>query len=194
MAKKQAAPLPPEPSEAQIETESLELELQSNSLEAQAKEKLKPETVRIVKKIAYYIAKVGLPLNEACMLVDVDFVKFQEQMKLEPLIDKIIKMKELEYKKDLLYSLSQRARDGNDSDLAQWLLEKRYPKEFGSAKKREDGGSGDFLLEAIEFIQKNGSSNNLVNETSGRSLVIKKSTAYGIVEKIGNVLDNAQQQ
>jgi len=177
-------------SQNQMEEQSL-FDLENESLDAQAKEafKDKPKFISALKKIAYYTAKVGLPLNEACTLVNIDFKKFEEEMKMEPLIKKIIMMKELEYKKDLLYTISQKAKSGDDK-LAQWLLERRYPDEYGSKKNNAGEGTGnDIMFEAIRFIQKNGGSDTMVQESSGRAMVVKrKSVTMGVHERIGDIL------
>lgn len=184
--KKEEKPLSLQPTEEEIESQNLTLA--SQSLEEQARTKLKPEMIRLIKKIAYYTAKVGLPLNEACLLVDIDYDKFQEEMKLEPLIKKIITMKELEYKKDLLHVLTQKARSGDDK-LAQWLLEKKFPDEYGDKKKPQGNGNEDIIFEAIQFIRRNGDNNPLVSETSGKALIVKKSSqSKGVYERIGDIL------
>ncbi len=158
---------------SQEELESGGLELQSQTLEAQASSELSPAELKIVKKIAYYISKVGLPLDEACLLVDVDFDWFGNLIKTTPVVRKIVQMKEIEYKKDLLKTLSQQGRGGDDK-LAQWLLERRYPDQYGT-KKNKGGGDdeGSMLREAIMFIQKSGDMVGIVRETSGKPLVKK---------------------
>jgi hypothetical protein len=185
--KEKVAPAPP-PTETQIETDKLELS--SASLEAQAQEKLSSDTIRILKKIAYYTAKVGLPLNEACTLVDVDYEKFMEQMKLEPLLEKIIKLKELEYKKDMLHVLTQKAR-GGDEKLAQWLLERKYPQEYGDKKKSSGEGTDDIMFEAIRFIRKHGDNQPLVSLEGGQAVIVKHGTSKGLVERADDILGRA---
>lgn len=171
MAKAQEKKAPPKaPTEEEIESQ--ELELTSQSLEEQARKKLTPSQLRNIKKIAYYIAKVGLPLEEACMLVDIDAQQFEEDMKLEPLLGKIIRIKTLEYKKDLMFTLSQRARSGDDK-LAAWLLERRYPEEFSDRKRKGPGDDSgkDIIFEAIRFIRRNGSNDPMVIPSSGDAVL-----------------------
>ena len=176
MAKKEPKAPPAEPKETEIEDQSLELT--SSSLEQQAQTKLKPAMLRVLKKIAYYTAKVGLPLDEACMLVDVDYEKFKEEMKIEPLLAKIIRMKELEFKKDMLHTLSAKARSGDDK-LAQWLLEKKFPDEYGTKKGPSGGDGQDILFEAIRFIRRSGDNAPLVNETQTRAVIIGEGKQKG---------------
>lgn len=158
--------VPPPVAQSQTEIEESELELESASLSARAAASLKPEYIRMLKKIAYYTAKVGLPLQESCLLVDYDFEKFTEDMKLNPIIGTVIKAKETEYKKDLLYTLSQRARSGDDK-LAQWLLERKYPEEYGEKKPRKpgDNDAADLIAEAFRFIRNSGDGIPLISPT-----------------------------
>ncbi len=177
----------PDPEITETEIESQNLELSSISLEAQAKEKLPPSTILILKKIAYYTSKVGLPLPEACLLVDINYEQFLEDIKLEPIIGKIIRVKELEFKKDMLHVLTQKARNGDDK-LAQWLLEKKFPEEFNDKRRPANDDNSDILFEAIRFIRKNGDSAPLVGEFSGASVIKKRETSEGLVERVDKIL------
>lgn len=177
------------------EIESKEsFDLESQSLEDRAIQvfKDKPNFIRTLKRIAYYTAKVGLSLKESCLLLDVDVDWLEEEMKTEPIIEKIIKVKELEYKKDLLYTLSSKARQGDDK-LALWLLENKYPDEYGQKKNKGGGeGAGDIMFEAIRFIQKNGDNAPLINTASGNAMIVKRKTSsQGTVERINDILIGA---
>lgn len=190
MTKKVKAPPPESLTQAQIE-EQPSFGLENQSLEERAKAQLSPEFVKVLKKIAYYTSKVGLPLNEVCQMLDVDLKQFEEDMKLKPIIGQIIRVKELEYKKDLLYTLSQRARSGDDK-LAQWLLERKYPEEYGEKKKGGNTNPGDDVVEiAMKFIRSNGDERDpLVQLSSGKSNVVKKkSQTLGTYERAGDILD-----
>lgn len=180
----------PVPSETEIETSALDLSVQS--LEAEAKTSLTPLQLTRLKKIAYYVSKIGLPLNEACILVDVDFDKFEEERKLNPLIDKIIRMKELEFKKDMLHVVTQQARSGDDK-MAMALLEKRFPDEFGDKKRGKPGDNGgDMILEAYRIIKKGGDASPLVQAASGVPIVVRRSSASkGVYERIGDIMGNS---
>lgn len=151
---------------------------ESRSLSELAKEKLTPEQLAQLKRIAYYVNQVGLSLEESCKLIDVEYDYFVKLMESQPFVRRIIEMKELEYKKDLMLTLSRKARTGDDK-LAQWLLERKYPDQF-STKRPKGDGDGDMLVEAIRFIQKSGDATPMVNETSGQAIVIRKG---GEVEK-----------
>lgn len=179
------------PSETEIESSALGLS--AASLEEEAKKSLSPLQLSRLKKIAYYLSKVGLPLSEACTLVDVDFTKFEEEMKLNPVIGKVIRMKELEFKKDMMHVVAMSARSGDDK-MAMALLEKKFPDEFGTAKRRNgDGeGQGDMILEAIRVIRRGGDASPLVNDGAGHSIVVKRESAsQGVYERIGDILGNS---
>ena len=179
------------PALSQEQMESGNLELDSKNLETQAREQLSPDLLRKVKKISYYTSENGLTLEEACLLADINFVAFKELIEANSLVRKIILVKELQYKKDLLFTVSQKAREGDDK-LALWLLERKYPEEFQALRKGSHGaGSGDedLLVQAIEYIQKTGDTNPLVKETSIRAIVIKKKKdPEEIIQKLSDIL------
>lgn len=168
----------------------MSLELQSTSLQAQVQAQLTPHMIKVLKKIAYYTSKVGLTLKESCALVDLDYDKFLEDMKVSPIIDKVIKMKELEYKKDLMYTISQKAKSGDDK-LAQWLLERRYPEEFAQKKAGTGTGDGeDTFFQAIQFIRKQGDNIGLINPDAGRAIVVTRASIQ--VEKLAEARDSKE--
>lgn len=149
-----------------MELEAEELDLSAQSLEAQARDSLSTIEIGLVKRLAYYVGKTGLTLKEACMLVDVDFEVFEEKMKLKPILGKIIKIKELEYKKDLLHTVSSKARSGDDK-LAMELLRTRYPEEYGEKSKKSSSESNDDMIyEAVRIIRKGNDSKPLVSQQS----------------------------
>lgn len=179
-----------EPEKKQEEMENMSLELQSTSLQAQVQAQLTPHMIKVLKKIAYYTSKVGLTLKESCALVDLDYDKFLEDMKVSPIIDKVIKMKELEYKKDLMYTISQKAKSGDDK-LAQWLLERRYPEEFAQKKAGTGTGDGeDTFFQAIQFIRKQGDNIGLINPDAGRAIVVTRASIQ--VEKLAEARDSKE--
>ena len=181
-----------EPEHTEEEIENNSLELQSVSLEAQAQKELSPNMVKALKKIAYYTAKVGLTLKESCVLVDIDYEKFLSEMRFTPLISKIIQMKELQYKKDLMYTISQKAKSGDDK-LAQWLLERRYPDEFGTKKAIPPGDGEDLIFQALQIIRRKGDSNSLVNPNAGHAVVVTRASLssgeVGPAQKITDILN-----
>lgn len=169
-APKEKIEVPPEKTETEIE--DMSLDLYSNSLEKQAQEQLTPQMIKVLKKIAYYTSKVGLTLPESCALVDINYEKFQEDIQRFPIIGKVIKMKELEYKKDLMYTISQKAKSGDDK-LAQWLLERRYPEEFAISKKGASTDDEDIFAMAFAMIRRKGDS-TLINPGAGKAVVVSR--------------------
>lgn len=191
MANKSSLPLAPAPSQEEVVDKDLVLE--SKSLEQQARENLDPDLLIKVKKISYYTSENGLTLEEACMLADINLEYFKELLETNPLIFKIIEIKKLQYKKDLLYTISQKAREGDDK-LALWLLERMYPEEFYISKKRPPGereGDEDMVVQAIQFVQEHGDSSPMVKRTTGKAIIIKKSGrgGNGLVKRLSDILN-----
>jgi hypothetical protein len=151
--------------------------IEQEILEQKIAEEFDQDFVRILRIICRHISKTGLSLQEACILARIDFNTFVKKMELYPVIKDLIVLKELQFKADLLSTLADRARGGNDK-IAQWFLEAKYADEFN--KKKGSGGGGgegdDLLMMGIEFIQKNGDKNALVSEKSGRALIVGKTT------------------
>lgn len=142
-----------------------------------------PRFVKTLKRLSYYLSKIGLPFDEACKMVRYDGAKMREIIKLYPVIQELIELKELEYKAELMGTVSSKARSGNDK-LAQWLLETRFPNEFGS-KKKGTPESEDMLGAAISFIQQSGDSSSLVrrDQQSGRAVIFGKGAGAAEVAK-----------
>lgn len=131
------------------------------------------ELCRVLKKIAYEIGVVGLTESEACMISDYPHEKFISLKQQYPMIQKLVEVKDLEYKRNLLKSISARA--GNDDKVAMWLLEAKYPAEFN--RKRGNGGGEkdpqDLVGAAIEFVRKSSNNGGLISEESGRAFLIR---------------------
>lgn len=136
--------------------------LESQSLESEAIKLLTLKDYEILKSMCVAIGKDGMTVEEACRLANVPHEHFKSLAAKHPIIGKIISLKELEYKRSLLKSLSAKARSGDDK-ISQWLLEKRYPDEFGS-KKKGGGGSEDAdpLGSVIAFIQEHGDTSGII--------------------------------
>lgn len=144
------------------------------------------ELCRVLKKIAYEIGVVGLTEAEACMISDYPHEKFIALKQSYPIIQKLVEVKDLEYKRNLLKSISTRA--GTDDKVAMWLLEAKYPAEFN--RRKGNGGNGekdpqDLVGAAIEFVRKSADKNGLVSEESGRAFLFK--TKDGQTPRVGSV-------
>lgn len=177
---------PKSPTMEEIENDPIELE--SKTLEQKCEKKLSKEDFKALKKIAYFLSKVGMTLEEACFLVDIEIEKMEKLMEKYPFIQKIVHIKELQYKKGLLKTISLKAFNGNDK-LAQWLLEKRHPAEFGAKKSGPTSNDEDMLGEAIDYIQKTGSNTPLIDKKKSSKPVNedgKKSNS--LIKKIEDIL------
>lgn len=134
-----------------------------SELEKKLEERLEPGLLQIVKKIGLHLSKTGLDLKESCLLARVDYEKFKKILAKDQELETLITIKALEYKKDLLMTLSQKARSGDDK-RAEWLLERMFPDEFYISKRKPaEGKEDDMLLQAITFIRGEGDSNPLVS-------------------------------
>lgn len=168
-----------------------DVNIRAESLEQSLQEKYNDEFIKLLKRLAYEIAVVGLPLNEACMIVGIDPERLKMVMLQDDLVEQMIKNKDLEYKRSLLIPLSEKAK--TDERVSQWLLERRYPDEFNSRKGNapQDQNTGDNLLSmAVEFIQKSGDNTPLVNEKSAKITIVKRTRDENkeFLKKIGSIL------
>ena len=163
-----------------------DVELYVESIVVQVEETIPKGLLNIIKKIAGYIGTQGMTIQDACLLADFGEKKFGDLLKEYPIIGKLIQLKELEYKRDLLTTLSRKARSGDDK-LSQWLLERRFPDEYGKTDGRRKGeGDGDqnIFEKAIIFIQQHGDSDPLVNPKSKKLKGEKKS----LIQKVTDIL------
>ena len=156
------------------------------SVESEIEKQFPESLCRVLKKIAYEIGVVGLTEAESCMISDYPHEKFITLKQLYPIIQKLVEVKDLEYKRNLLKSISTRA--GTDDKVAMWLLEAKYPSEFN--RRKGNGGNGekdpeDLVGAAIEFVRKSSGPSGLISEESGRAFLFK--TKEGQTPKIGSV-------
>jgi hypothetical protein len=165
-------------------------EKRTSDLEAEIQEKYNEKTVDMLQRLAYEVSVIGLRLEEACLIVEVDYEKLLAMIQADPLIERLIKTKDLQYKRKLIKTVSIKA--STDDRIAMTLLQSRYPDEFN---KRKGGGSGegdsdDLLGVAIEFIQKSGDNTPLVNERSAKISVVKKASGNNeeTVKQIKDIL------
>lgn len=154
-----------------------ETDLEIESLESQLLEIFNEKFVKVLKRLVYEIAQVGLSEKEACLLMNFDYDKLVALKAQYPVVQRLFDMKQLQYKRDLLKTISSKAR-ASDDKLAQWLLESKYPEEFNKRKGAggEGGGGEDLLGTAIEFVRKT-SSGGVIKEESGRAFVLKGHTS-----------------
>lgn len=158
------------------------------SLQKELEEKYNDEFVRLLSAFAYEIAVVGLSIQEACIFVGIDYEKLALLIESDPLIKRLILTKDIEYKRDLMKVLSEKAR--TDDKTSTWLLERRFPDEFNPRKgSGKNSGDGDDLVGlAVKFIQESGDNQPLVTKKSGTAFVIKRGNVHEDNKKILNIL------
>lgn len=128
-----------------------------------------------IKKMSRNISHNGLSIEESCLLEGMDYEKFLMHLETEPLLKRLFLIKQLEYKKALMSTLSDKAKEG-DKTIATWLAEKKYKDEYGkdSHKTNDD----DLLRSALEFVRETTSPDDVIvnAQTRGRTQIIKKTS------------------
>lgn len=144
-------------------------------VEDEVEKQFPADLTRVLKKIAYEVGVVGLTEAEACMISDYSHEKFVALKAQYPIVQRLMEVKDLEYKRNLLKSISARA--GTDDKVAMWLLEAKYPTEFnrrkGAGGGKDDKDPADLVGAAIEFVRKSSGANGLISEESGRAFIIR---------------------
>jgi hypothetical protein len=157
--------LPPPPSPE----DEFEFEIpDAKNYEKQMVKKLDSNTLMAMKKLAYYVATVGLSFEESCELVRYEPEEVNTLIQSHPYIGRYLRLKEIEFKKDLLKILSLQAKDNKNEKWAEWMLRSRFPEEFGTPKQRNSGSSEDEVTKSLtamlHTIRKDGQGNTLVEE------------------------------
>lgn len=154
-------------------------EVEMRSLTEDLEKKLPADLVMVLKRLSYEITKVGLSEKEACLMTDYPYEKLVALRQKEPMVDRLIDMKNLEYERGILKNLSKKAQ--TDDKVGQWMLIRRNPKKYNvkagtGGKGGDDGNSDDSLLAAaVEFVQTEGDAAPMVNKKSGKAVFISKS-------------------
>jgi len=141
----------------------------------------------LLGRIAYQIFNMGLTIRESCIIIGFNSDRFEKVMADFPFVKEIIDRKIIEYKKALLQPLVIKAKEGNDK-LAQWLLEKRFPDEFGSGNNKpnkDELADANIFALAIKEIQRGD--DNLISEKSGKAFIIQKTKSKDIKQVIKSV-------
>jgi len=133
-----------------------------------------PSLFNILKRLSYEIAVVGLSEKEACLLVDFDYEQFLKLKQRNKLISRLFEMKSLQYKRNLLKTVSRAATTvgGGDHKLSLWLLEMKYP-EYQKKNRATSEENEDLLAQALEFIQETTNADGVVKKTA-RTMTVKK--------------------
>ena len=113
-------------------TEDVDVNIRASSLEEELAEKYNHDFIKLLQRFSYEISVVGLPIQEACIYVGIDYERLAILIEADPLIKRLIMTKDIEYKRDLMKVLSEKAK--TDDKISQWLLERRYPDEFNPRK------------------------------------------------------------
>lgn len=148
-----------------------------------------PGDVRlIIEKLAYQVKVVGLSVEEACLLKNIDTDWLDNIITKYPVIDRILRQKELEFRVALMKPLIAKAKV--DDKMAQYLLELRTPKDKkkSSSDPEEDAS---MLALAISHIQENGDSSPLVRRESGFAVLAKGPSAKDLMGKIKALLPSS---
>lgn len=145
---------------------------------------------RITGKIGWKMKNEGLTIEEACLLANVDLEWMQKTMNAFPIIEKIFRKKELEWKTALMAPIQKKAK--LDDKMAIFLLENRYPKKKSRASD-DDGDPEDMMAAVISHIQETGDSSPLVRRESNTALVLATSGtgragAARLMQKIRSLL------
>ncbi len=113
------------------------------------KKHFEPDVVKMIKSVTYYISRAGISFEEACVLAQHKPDEVKLLLKQHKMLNEFFEYKMLEFKKDLLIPITDRARAGDDK-TAMWLLEKKFPEEFNNkGKGAQDTGEG-FLRELFK--------------------------------------------
>jgi len=148
--------------------------------------------------VCYEISRVGLPVQEACLMWDVDYEKFLSIMQADPLVKKLIDKKTLEYKRELLKILSAQVIQDKNGKTAMDILSARFPDEFNRRKGSGDGSGteqNNLVVNAISFVQNGGDSNPLISGSRNQARIItpedeeKKRERKGIMERLATLLN-----
>jgi len=172
--------------QAIVEEENLAILEDMKRFEAEIERTFPKDFVKILKRLAYYLCKVGLEFEEACLMVRFDPIDMAKKIKEHPVIKDLIDIKVLEYKTGLIKTVSDTAL-GGDQKMAMWLLERRFPGEFNPKKGTGKSNSDDLdlLKEAVEHVRKSEEGQPLIKNESGD---FKDSTPEEIVQTLNDVL------
>jgi hypothetical protein len=160
--------LPVEPTPAYVD----ELfDREAINIDARIRARYSEDLVLILQRISKYLFEIGLPLNEACELSGITPDKFALLHDKDVDVQRVIYLKQLAFKRDMLAIMAKKARAG-DTGMAEKLLEQRYPEEFGKKRPISPSGPGDSLTAAIRWVRENGDSTPLVAPSSGQALIV----------------------
>ena len=166
------------------------IDIRSRSIESELSERYTPDMVKLFKRLSYELSVIGLPLEDACLIVGLEYDKMTDLIAKDETVARLIKLKDLQYKRGLLSVVSKHAKGDEKTSL--WMLERRYPEEF-NVKKGQGGGKGDgddHLRTAITFIQMGGDNTPLVAKKNGREYLVDRTDNEhkGVMSRIKDIL------
>lgn len=152
-----------------------------------AVDKIPPPVRLVVEKIAFQIKTQGLDIEDACLLTNVDPDWLATKIEQHPVIARIFRKKELEYRTGLLIPINKKGRV--DDKAAQYLLERKEPRTRKNAAGQTEDNGDDMLALAIRHIQQTGDSTPLVRKSSGAANPMAKGhNASRLVNTLKNLL------
>lgn len=112
-----------------------------------------------IKKIGRTIQDIGVSVEDACLMTDLDFDLLEHKMKELPIIGRYFNIKRIQYKNSLLNILHNHARNANDHKLALQLLSLGFSDEYDASVKKEKAkhsreDSQDTLQKLMNRIRK----------------------------------------
>jgi len=126
---------------------------------------LNEHEISAMKRLGYYLATIGLPIEEACELVRITPEELKALLEKHPYVRKYLRVKEIELKKDLLKILALQAKQNKNEKWAEWMLASKYPQEFGSGKKKQVEDEGAKMMGAmLQTIRQDNTGNTLVEK------------------------------
>lgn len=136
--------------------------------------KLDDRQIKAIKKIGHTIITTGLPLDEALLLARVGREEFEDWCRYLPEIKTYIKLKQTEYKFELLKVINGKIKDSGDTKLATWILEKNFSEDYDSSFKREmvkmnQNREDDVLDVVMAFVRRSNSKSVPVNPENGNA-------------------------
>lgn len=118
----------------------------------------------MLTNIGGFIAE-GLNEEEACLLANFDYDIFLESKKKSPIVANFIRRQLIKLKQKHLKVIQQNPSDKN----SQWILEKVFPEEYGSSKKKEGENNLNVLATIIKAIQHDPNS-HIIRDIDARDI------------------------
>lgn len=138
-------------------------------LSERARREVPSHILDYVSNISKYLQD-GLELNEACVLANTSITWLNEKIQIYPVIADLLEFIEVSLKRDLLSTLLEKAKMGNDK-YAQWFLECRYPETFNKKGVERNAGNNDDndgVREAVLFVRQRSDPQQIINPQSGK--------------------------